>query len=708
MADTSLVDLFLRPASLAIIGASEDPLKIGGRPLRYCIEAGYPGEIYPINPRHAVVQGLPAFASIRDVPATPALAIIAVARNAVLAAVEDCVAAGVGALIIFSAGFAELDDEGQRLQEAVLSCTRAAGVRIIGPNANGVFSTEDGLFALFSPVLDRGRPEPGRTAVVTQSAAVGTSLLDLMRREGFGVRYWLHVGNEADVSLVDLARDLVADDGVDTIVLAFESLRRADRLADFLNAAAKHDTRVIAFQTGFSAVARAAAASHTGALTVTNPALVRDILIQSGAVVATTFRETVSALAPRMSRSGGQPVRVAVLTSSGGFGVLTADVLAETGAQMPRLSDGLQQALLGIAPYCHPANPVDSTAQIINDRGAYGRIGTAVARSGEVDVLVTFLPHPDLDDSLTLELIELAGSSLDGGCVFVAIGPADGATALLLRRHGIWVGSEPADLTDFLPAPDMPANDPLRQSTIATNLDATETKFHAKNGIVPELDAKRVLIGLGLSVVTDAEIHTVEEAVAAASVFSDPVALKLNAPGIAHKASLGGVRLGLSTETEVREAATEILALQLPEGSQGHSSLLLEPMVEGVEAFVGVSRTPDFGTVVVLGLGGTDVETAAHVGYATPPVDATDVRRLVERSGLLAQIGLRQRDVIEAQILTICRALTDWFVHGSNPPIAVDINPLMIRADGDCLVIDALIEVDPEHPESDQTEGRAS
>jgi acyl-CoA synthetase (NDP forming) len=708
MPDQSLVDLFLRPPSVAIIGASQDSAKIGGRPLRYCIEAGYPGEIYPVNPQHALVQGLPAYASVRDVVVAPALAIIAVPRGAVMPALEDCIAAGVGAVVILSAGFAELDEEGQRLQAEIVERAAEGGVRIIGPNSNGVFNTGEGFFGLFSPVLDRGRPDTGRTAVVTQSAAVGTSLLDLMRREGFGLRYWAHVGNEADVSLVELARDLVMDDGIDTIVLAFESLRRADLLPELLTVAEKFGTRVIAFQTGFSSSARAAAASHTGALTVTSPALVRDILIQSGAVVATTFRDTVRALTPTVGQRGDEPSRVAVLTSSGGFGVLTADVLASAGALMPTLSEGLQQELLRIAPYCHPVNPVDTTAQIINQPGAYGRVGAALAGSGEVNVLVTFLPHPGLHDNLTLELIEVARAAPEG-CAFVAIGPMDGETSLELRRHGIGVGSEPADLMELLPAGHLvPDDGAVEEPPDRSGVVEAERALRAENGIVGELDAKRALTSLGVPVVLDVEVHTVEQAVAAAATVGGPVAIKLHAAGVAHKAALGGVRLGLADQAQVAEAASQILGLELADVAGRGATLLVEPMVDGIEAFLGVSRSPDFGTVAVVGLGGTDVESSAQVGYAKLPVRALDVHRMLERSGLLAQIGLRHQDLVARQVLEILRSLGDWFADGQSSLHAVDINPLMVTDDGTCVAVDALIEVDPARGRTTEPEGPVS
>lgn len=698
MAERSLVDLFLRPESVALVGASDDPSKIGGRPLRYCLEAGYGGQLFPVNPNRKTVQGLPAYATVSDIPSPPSLAVIAVPRKAVLAAVDDCIRVGTPAIVVFSAGFAELDATGARLQSSLVALAAESGTRIVGPNANGVFATDTGFFGLFSPVLERGRPSDGDTAIVTQSAAVGTSLLDLMRIEGFGLRQWVHVGNESDVTLVEFAHDIVANGDIRNLVLAFESLRDADALPELVREAGRRDVRVIAFQAGFSATARAAAASHTGVLTTTSPALVRDVLLQSGAVVASTFRDTVRALAEPVCCGDDRTVRAAVLTSSGGFGVLAADVLARAGVELPTLSDTVQGQLRQIAPYCHPANPVDTTAQIINDPGSYGRLGSAVASSGEVDIVVTFLPHPGLDDTLTQELIAVAREAA-GDCAFVAIGPTDGATAYELRRQEVAVGAEPADLAHLLAGSVSTARQARKvhvDHAHVTNrdpVDIDQLAAASDRGMVGELDAKGALSSMGIRVVPDIEARTAQAATAAAHELGGRVAVKLHAPGVSHKAALGGVELGLR-EPEVAAAAERILGVDLPDGRGRAAAVLVEPMLSGVEAFLGVSRTPDFGVVVVTGLGGTGVEDSPSVAYALPPVTADDVLRMVTNSGLLSEVGARHRDALICWLVSACQALTTWFEVAGRRLRTVEVNPLMVTPHGDCVAVDALVELE--------------
>jgi acyl-CoA synthetase (NDP forming) len=692
---TSLADRFLRPSSVAVVGASDDPARIGGRPLHYLEKAGFSGRVFAVNPHRDTVQGHHAYPSVRELPEVPDLVVVALPRDLVLGEVTACAELGVPGVIVLSSGFAEEDADGAAAQAELVSVARAHDTRILGPNANGVFNPTTGLYALFSPVVGRGFPASGDVAVVTQSAAVGTSLLDLMRRDGFGISSWVHVGNEADIGLVDVAADLVVDGRTRTLLLAFESLRQPAQLLDLLQRAHENNVGVVAFQSGFSAKARAAAASHTGALTATNPHLVRDVLIQHGATVTTTFREAVRSLAPRLPLSAAgspsSPPRVAVMTSSGGFGVITADALDEAGASVPVLSNELQARLKELAPYCHPANPVDTTAQIINDRGAYRRLGEAIATSGEIDILVTFLPHPGPDDPLTEELLTLA-SARRRECALAAIGPLEGETARSLREHGVAVGYEPMDLMTLLPLPaSAPERQPLQVDNRIADFDALRA-VGSLNGLVSELDAKAALAKLGVSVVPDIEAAGPEEAGAAWSEALGPVAVKLHAPGLAHKESVGGVRLGVAGVEAVTQAAEAVLAAA-PPGSP--ATVLLEPMVGGIEAFVGVSRSDDFGAVAVIGVGGTDVESTGRIAYAVTPVRRSDVGRMMSASGLTGVLGSRLAEDVLDQLHGVVHALTRLVTARGSCVRSVDVNPVMVTRDAQCVAVDALMELTP-------------
>ena len=265
------LDALLRPASVAVIGASNDPTRIGGRPIRYLREAGFSGQIYPVNPKHQEVQGLPAFPHISDVPEAVDLAIVAVPAPSVVGTVEACAARGVRVAVIYSAGFAEMGAEGRRLQRRLGAIAAETGLRIVGPNCLGVYNSELGFFATFSTTLEDGFPAPGGVALVSQSGAYGSHLSLLARKRNIDVRYWVTTGNEADVSVPEVLGWLAEQDDVSVIMAHAEGINDRDALVHALGTARARRKPVVFQKVGVTDVGAKAVQSHTASLAGADP-----------------------------------------------------------------------------------------------------------------------------------------------------------------------------------------------------------------------------------------------------------------------------------------------------------------------------------------------------------------------------------------------------------------------------------------------------
>lgn len=321
------LDALMRPRSIAIIGASQDATKIGGRPVDLLRRYGYAGHIYPVNPKASTVQGLQAYASLDEVPEAPDLAIIAVDAEKTPEAVEQCAARGVRSVVVFSSGFAELGEKGRAMQERLHVAARGSGMRLLGPNCLGAVSIADKCIATFSIVLEHSLPAAGSLGIVSQSGNLGSFTMRLASDRGVGVSHFITTGNECDIDIADGIAWLARDPATKVILCCLETCRDAGRLISALTEARDAGKPVIALKIGTSAAGQAAAASHTGAMAGSD-AVFDALLARSGAVRVRSIEELIdlghaaSILLPDRLPAGS---RLALLTASGGFGILLAD-----------------------------------------------------------------------------------------------------------------------------------------------------------------------------------------------------------------------------------------------------------------------------------------------------------------------------------------------------------------------------------------------
>ena len=691
MPDHPLAPL-LAPRSVAIFGASNDPTRISGRSLRYYREAGYKGALYPINPTRDTVQGIPAYPDLAAVPGPVECAVIAVPANLALEAMQACVAKGVKGVVMFTAGFAEIGAEGRALQDTVTRIARDNAIRLCGPNCLGLFNMRIGHTPTFSSFLEEGPTPAGPLGMVTQSGAFGTHLLALTARRGIAVGVWMSTGNEADVQVAD-GISFLADDP-DTVAIAcyMEAIQDGARFAEAVTRARANGKPVIAMKVGGSAVGAAAAASHTASLAGSD-AVYDAALRQLGVERAKTPEDLVE-IAYACTR-GRLPSsrRLAVVTMSGGAGVLMADAAEEEGLELTPLAEDSQKQVLSWVPFAAPRNPVDVTAQALNDptildKGfdlLFGRENFPAM----VGFFTTWASSPQMAEPLFKSVTSAVARYPDRYVALSAI-----ASPEMQRRYeaaGIGLFEDPWRAvaavaaatrcaerlaTPPLPAPPVPAMPPLPA------------------GPLSEHDAKRILKEAGIPVLEERLATSAAEAAAAAGL-GERLVLKIVSPEITHKTEVGGVMLDVPAE----EAAGAFDALMARVRARAPAArldgVLISPMLKGgVEMILGVQDDAVFGPVVMLGLGGIFVEVLRDVTFRIAPFGIEEARAMIaELRGAAILKGARGQPPADLAALAEALSRLSLFAAAHRGRLAsVDINPLLVRPEGQGVAaLDALI-----------------
>jgi acetate---CoA ligase (ADP-forming) len=687
------LDRLIAPRSVAVLGASDDATRIGGRPIAYLREAGYKGAIYPVNPRRETVQGLPAFAAVADLPEAPDAAIVALPAALVEGAVADLAARGVGACIVFSSGFAEVGEAA--LQARLVETARSGGMRLLGPNCLGLFDTASGFCGTFTTTLDRGTPTPGALSIVSQSGAFGSHLYYLARRRGVGMRTWITTGNEADVGLAECLHHLAEDEGTRVIMAYAEGFRDGDRLAAALEAARRNEKPVVFMKVGRSEIGAAAATSHTAALAGADE-VADAVLRQYGAHRARTTRELVDIAVAAAASALPQGRRLGLVTISGGVGVLMADEAADRGLDVAPMPEAAQEAMKARLPYAGVRNPIDITAQAFNDPSLLKDNLDLVLAEGGYDALVAFFTT-------------IPGSAANAG-------PVREALREVRERHprfplilsmlvpepvrrdyealGYPIAEDPSDAVATVAA--LATLREQFERAASTAADAAAPAAALPPGPLDEHAAKRILGAAGLPVPDERLAATAEQAVEAWRSFGRPVALKLVSPDILHKTEAGGVRLGLDDADAIAAAHADILArAQAYSPSARLLGVLVAPMeTGGIETILGVQRDPVFGPVVVLGLGGVLVEIQKDVTFRRAPIDAAEARRMIgELRGAALFGGVRGAPPADVGALADAVAALSRFAAAHADEIeSIDVNPFLVRPEGEgAVALDALI-----------------
>ncbi|WP_212567138.1 acetate--CoA ligase family protein [Pseudonocardia sp. Ae150A_Ps1] len=678
-----------RPRGVAVLGATGRPDSPMARPLRWLAERGFAGAVRPVNPKYDELAGLPCFPSLADVPGPVDLVLAMVPAPHAEAAVREAGAAGAAAVVVFASGFAETGPEGADLQHALVRAGRESGVRVLGPNCQGVIYPPARLFATFTAAADRPLTGTSGIAYAGQSGAVGGSVLDLAAEQGLDLTAWVSTGNQADVDVAEVGRFLVRQPEVSVLAVYLEAVQDGAAYARLAAEAAASGTALVVLRSGRSESGRRAAVSHTGAMLGDDTAF-RLVSHRHGVVLVDDVDELLAAATAL--RGGPRPRgrRIAAVTTSGGAGILAADRCESTALELPGLAPETRAKLARVVPeFGALANPVDVTAQLFNrDDRAFGDVCSIVCADPSVDALMVLLTMV-VGDQATDLAEDLAGAmaGTDVPCSVVWLAAADRTTEAraTLRRAGIPVFSSIAVAARVAGAlaPPATADTPLLPAG-----DAVPGPAHRP----PRTDGWALLRRTGVPAPASAEVRRRDEVLPAARDLAGAVGtvvMKAVAPGLEHKTDAGGVRLGVP----VASAADvfDELSARVPELE---AVLVQEAVPPGLELLVGVAGARDgWPPVVTVGLGGTATEVHRDVATALVPTTPDEARGLLRelRSWplLAGHRGAPPRDVdaVVDVLVRLGAAVAD------RPDIEeLEINPLIVGAAGDGVVaVDVLV-----------------
>jgi acyl-CoA synthetase (NDP forming) len=690
--DTPSLDPMFRPRSIAVIGASNDANKIGGRPLRFLRKGGYAGNIFPVNPNASEIQGLRCYRTLGDVDKAIDQAIIALPAKQVLGAVDECIAVGVKAVQIFSAGFAEANNEGKGLQEQVRHRAMAAGVRVLGPNNLGLFNVADGFFGTFATALDATWPETGSVAVATQSGAVGSYCLAMAQLRGLRFSHFVATGNEMDVDVADCIAWLARDPSTKVVMAAFEGCRDGRRLMAALGAARDHKKPVVLFKVGTTEAGAVAAASHTGSLAGSDE--IYDAVFRSYQVHrAYSLTEMIDVA---YACSSGPPPRgnsVGMVTTSGGVGVLMADVASEQGLHAPQLSAAARRDINQLLPMATGVNPVDTTTQLMIDHGLFARVLDVMLADQDIDIAIGFLAHvgrnPSHFGELRTPLYELRARHPH--VTFALCMMADPPLRRELEERGFLVFDDPSYCVAALAAAAR-----MRRHHKSTSFDVPVSgKRVAFSRLqLNETESKQVIAEAGIPVALDKVVSSARDARLAAEALGFPVAMKIVSPDIAHKSDVGGVVLGLESGDEAVAAFHRLMA-EVPPRAPGAriDGVLATKMIDsGVETVLGATLDPVFGPVVMFGMGGVFLEVLKDVAFRPAPIGEEEAMEMVRETKAYEVLqGARGRPPADLPALARALARLSQFAAANVDVVeSVDVNPFIVLKQG-AIAVDALV-----------------
>jgi acetate---CoA ligase (ADP-forming) len=685
--------LALDPRSIALIGASENPNKIGGRPLLFLQRFGYRGRIYPINPNRSEVQGLKAYADLASVPEAPDLAIVMVAGDGAAAAVEDCARRGVKVTICMASGFGETGDVGAAAQQAMVSTARAYGMRLVGPNSQGLVNFGTGAVASFSTMFLEAPPADGPVAIISQSGAMSAVPYGMLRARGIGVRHCHATGNDADVTVAELARAVIEDDGVELLLLYLETIPNAAMLADVARRAKARGVPIVALKTGRTVHGQRAAKSHTGAL-ANEDRVVEAFLRRHGIWRARDMAGLVSAA--EMYLKGWRPEgrRLVAISNSGASCVMAADLADELGLPLATFAEATRRDLAAALPgFATSSNPIDITAALLSNSRLFSAILPIVARDPAADLFLIAIPVAGQGydvDAFARDTADFAAATAKP----VAVAAPQPMVADRFRAAGIpTFGGE----TEAVLALDKLARhwallrraEPPPLPHLAINLPPGPQRF------LNEAESLALLAAHHLPVVPHRLCRSEREACIAFRDLGSPVAVKACSADVPHKSEHGLVALNLVSEAAVAQAFTAQMA-RLEEIGAFADGIIVAAMAVGQREFVlGAKLDPVFGPVVMIGDGGKYVEALPDIALLLPPFSAADAREAILDLRIAPILrGVRGEPPVDIDALAQAALRLGAIIASAAGRIAsIDVNPLLASAAGQGVVIlDALVE----------------
>lgn len=694
-----MLEAIFDPQSVAVVGASPDPNRLGHQVLRNIVKHDYAGNIYPIHPKAKRVLGLQAYPSVLDVPDPIDLAVIVIPTEHVISVVEQCGEKGIKGLIIITAGFKEVGGEGKKLERELLDTVRRYNMRMVGPNCLGVIDTVSKLNASFAALM----PNAGEIAFMSQSGALCTAILDWSKNQGMGFSRFVSLGNKSDIDEVALLQAWDQDPHSKVILAYLEGINDGQGFI----AAARHITRntpVIAIKSGVTEAGTRAASSHTGSLTGSENAY-EAAFSQSGIIRARTMGElfdlaTVFAYQPVMK--GNQ---IAIVTNAGGPGIIATDATERSGSiKMATFTqETIARLQQDLPPTANVFNPIDVIGDARSDR--YRVAIRAALADPNVDGLVVLLtPQAGTDNEEIARVIHELSKDIDKPVVTSFMGDYSlGPSKEILNQCRIPNYTFPERAVQSLASMARYHQSRTRPEPEFSHFEVDATRVRKlfddvrKSGRVElgEIEAREVMEAYGMRLPQSRLAQTPEEAAQIATEIGYPVVMKISSPDILHKSDMGGVKVGIADSTSARDAfeLIEYRARKYSPDARVWGVLVQEMVRKGREMLVGVNRDPQFGPLVAVGMGGIYVEVLRDVALRLAPISKQDIQeqiRSIRTFPLLEGVrGESPADIasIEEVVLRVSQLVTDF------PEIVeMDINPLVVHNEGEgSIVLDARI-----------------
>lgn len=686
-AGNEAIERLIRPRSVAIIGASSDPGRTTGRPLRYLLKHGFQGTVYPVNPRATEIDGVPCYPSIEALPAAPDMALILVGPELVNDAVRRLAGIGTAAAIVLAGGYAETGEDG-RARQAELKAV-AGPMRLLGPNTIGLVNVTDQTVLSPSVALELAPLTAGKVGLVSQSGGILGSVLSRAEARGIGFSRLVGTGNEADLQVEDIVEYLLDDDATAVIALYLEGLRDVARFRQLALRARELGKPIVAFKVGRSEAGARSASSHTGAMAGSDK--VYDAMFeQHGVVRAATFADLIDVAGALTTGRWPRGNRLGVLTSTGGAGVLVADACGVVGFESPPpdapTAATLAQLLPGEAALAQ-RNPVDLTLAGLRSDIFRSAIAALLA-SPTYDALVIIvgssgIAQPELAAGPVLEALTESDKPL-----LVYVSPYAPNIVAYLNRRGVPAFDTPEGCAAALSAMARAATPTRHPRSFDTSQPQLPVDFAFPRGSLNEGESKALFSRFGIPGVREQIARTPEAAEQAALELVGPggsVALKVLARDLAHKTEAGGVKVGVAIQDVAAEATDLMIAVRERSPRTRIEGVLVQELVRGgVEMILGYTRDPQVGPAILVGAGGIAAELYGDAIVRLPPLTEADAREMVERLvcyPLLTGYRGRPPADLDALVRAIV-AFSEMALALGDRLLEAEINPLFVLPEG--------------------------
>ena len=685
------------PSSIAVIGASRRPGHLGGEILRHLRGSGFRGPLYAVNPAASEILGVPSYPKLSDVPGPVELVVIAVPAAQVEAAIDDCIAKRVAAVVVISAGFSETGPEGRAAEQRLLEKVRAAGMRMVGPNCMGVLNTDPAvqMHATFAAVY----PPLGNVAMSSQSGALGLAILEYARTLNIGFSTFISVGNKTDVSGNDLIQYWAEDRRTDVILLYLESFGNPKKFAQITRRVGKKKP-IVLVKAGRSQSGAKAASSHTGAL-ATDDAIVDDLLRQSGVIRTDTLEEMfdVATLLANQPLPSGR--RIAIVTNAGGPGILAADACEANGLKLAALSvDTMARLASFLPPAASVANPVDMIASATAEQ--YAQSMEAVLADPGVDaVMAIYIPVLPKDAPEVAAKIRGSVAAAKGKTIIATFMGVQGLPAPLapvpafpFPERAVVALARAAKYAEWKQTP---LGNAISQAALDEKKlrSIVDHRLALGGGWLDPTEVRDLMAACGIDAPSLEMVQDLNDAVDRAIAMDFPVALKAHGPNLLHKSDAGGVKLGLENAAALR-AAYEGMKQRM--GSEMTAAVVQKMAPKGVEVMVGATADPTFGHVVAFGAGGTLVELLNDVVFRVQPLTDADIDEMVAQARVSKLLrGVRGEKPADAAALKRVIAKVSALLEICPEIRELDINPLFVLHEG-ATAVDARVRVEILNP----------